>query len=41
MEHIEDWSLWDWRITSNHNVVVLPAPQVPNPEPGAEPVVDG
>jgi hypothetical protein len=40
MEHFEDW-LWDWKITSNHNVVVLPTPQVPDPEPGTEPAADG
>jgi hypothetical protein len=37
MDCIEDL-LWDWKITSNHNVVVLPAPQPPGPQPVAEPV---
>jgi hypothetical protein len=39
MANIEDW-LWDWKITSNHNVVVLPVPEVPDPRPGAEPVAE-
>jgi hypothetical protein len=39
MENLEDL-LWDWKITSNHNVVVLPAPEVPKPQRGAEPVAE-
>jgi hypothetical protein len=39
MENLEDL-LWDWKITSNHNVVVIPAPEVPKPQRGAEPVAE-
>lgn len=42
----EDW-MWGWRISTNHNVVVLPAPDGDNPPdadeppPAAEPAVCG